>query len=138
MPELPEVEVLVRHLRPLLKDKTIRTVQVNRPTILRSTVKEVFHQELSGARFQDVRRRGKYLVFELVRGTDLEWRAKNELPKRVRPGSRRRGISGATTDARLLLLGHLGMTGRMYLLPSDSALPKHAAVVFDLGREKFI
>ena len=30
MPELPEVEVLVRHLRPLLKRRTIRGVDIRR------------------------------------------------------------------------------------------------------------
>jgi formamidopyrimidine-DNA glycosylase len=36
------------------------------------------------------------------------------------------------------LLGHLGMTGRMYLAPPQTALPKHAAVVLDLGSHRFI
>ena len=30
------------------------------------------------------------------------------------------------------------MTGRMYLLPAKARLPRHAAVVLDLGRENFI
>ena len=38
----------------------------------------------------------------------------------------------------LLILGHLGMTGRMYLLPTKGTLPKHAAVVLNLGNEKFV
>ena len=37
-----------------------------------------------------------------------------------------------------MLVGHLGMTGRMYLLPAKARLPKHAAVVLDLGRENFV
>ena len=38
----------------------------------------------------------------------------------------------------MTLVGHLGMTGRMYLSPKSEPLPKHAAVVFELGRENFI
>ena len=34
MPELPEVEVLVRHLRPLLGGRTIRSVQVRRAKVV--------------------------------------------------------------------------------------------------------
>ena len=34
VPELPEVEVLVRHLRPLLQGKTIRSVEVRRQRVL--------------------------------------------------------------------------------------------------------
>jgi formamidopyrimidine-DNA glycosylase len=36
------------------------------------------------------------------------------------------------------MVGHLGMTGRMYLLPGQATLPKHAAVVLDFGPEKFV
>jgi formamidopyrimidine-DNA glycosylase len=35
-------------------------------------------------------------------------------------------------------MGHLGMTGRMYLLPREARLAKHAAVVLDLGPEKLV
>jgi formamidopyrimidine-DNA glycosylase len=38
----------------------------------------------------------------------------------------------------ITLVGHLGMTGRMYLLPAKAGLPKHAAVVLDLGGQNFI
>jgi formamidopyrimidine-DNA glycosylase len=37
-----------------------------------------------------------------------------------------------------LLAGHLGMTGRMYLLAAKAPLPRHAAVVLNLGRENFV
>jgi len=36
------------------------------------------------------------------------------------------------------LLGHLGMTGRMFVAKKNEPLPKHAAVIFDLGRQSFI
>ena len=38
----------------------------------------------------------------------------------------------------MIMLGHLGMTGRMYLLPPETPLPKHAAVVLDLGHAQFV
>jgi len=37
-----------------------------------------------------------------------------------------------------MLVGHLGMTGRMYLLPVRGPLPKHTVVVLGLGRENFV
>lgn len=37
-----------------------------------------------------------------------------------------------------MLLGHLGMTGRMFAAKKREPLPKHAAVVFDLGRQNFV
>jgi formamidopyrimidine-DNA glycosylase len=111
MPELPEVEVLARHLAPLVRRRTIRDVDVRRPKILAPTSPAEFTRTLRGATFLGLRRRGKYLLFEL--------RAAN-----------RRGP--------LTLVGHLGMTGRMYLLASGASLPKHAAVVLDLGDERFV
>jgi formamidopyrimidine-DNA glycosylase len=111
VPELPEVEVLVRHLRPLLKNKTIRDVQIKRARVLRPTSPYAFKKTLSGATFVDLSRRGKYLLFDL-RGKD------DRSPQR--------------------LVGHLGMTGRMYVAPRRHPLPKHAAVILNLGKVNFV
>jgi formamidopyrimidine-DNA glycosylase len=111
VPELPEVEVLVRQLQRTLPGKTIRKVQVNRPKSLRPTSEREFRLTLTGAKFKAVSRRAKYLVFEL------------------QPKSRR---------GTLKLLGHLGMTGRMFLALKNAPIPKHTPVVLDLGRTNFI
>lgn len=111
MPELPEVEVLVRHLRPLILQRTIYGVHVRRAKVLAPTSPAAFQRHLLGARFTKLVRRGKYLVFELLpRGGGFPFQ----------------------------LIGHLGMTGRMYLARRGGALPKHAAVVLNLGRADFI
>ncbi len=111
MPELPEVEVLARHLRPLIRNKIIRGINVRREKSLRPTSAKEFQKQLLGAKFKDLSRRGKYLLFELQ-------------PK----------LSGK----KFYVLGHLGMTGRMYVASKNEKLPKHAAVVFDLGERNFI
>jgi formamidopyrimidine-DNA glycosylase len=111
MPELPEVEVLVRHLHPLLRGKTIRDVFVGRKKVLSPTPVAAFQKNLRGAKFIELTRRGKYLLF------------------RLRPPNGRHEIT---------LLGHLGMTGRMFLAHKNEPLPKHAAVVLDLGAKNFI
>jgi formamidopyrimidine-DNA glycosylase len=111
VPELPEVEVLVRHLRPLLGGRTIRSVEVRRAKVVGPASTRIFTQVLRGARFCGLSRRGKYLVFRLRHAGRTEPRT---------------------------LVGHLGMTGRMYLLPAKDRLPKHVAVVLKLGRENFI
>jgi formamidopyrimidine-DNA glycosylase len=105
------VEVLVRHLEPLLRNKTVRAVEVQRSKVLAPTDLGEFSRELCGATFTGLSRRGKYLVFSL------------------RPAVKRRPFR---------MIGHLGMTGRMYLLPAKATLPKHAAVVLALGRTKFV
>ncbi len=117
MPELPEVEVLVRHLAPLLKGKTIRNVEVHRERIIRPDTVNVFTEQLVGRKILSVTRRAKFLIFSL--GSKSNHRPKEK-------------------SKPTILLGHLGMTGRMYLQPARTPLPKHAAVSFDLGRSRFV
>jgi len=111
VPELPEVEVLARHLRRTLPGKTIRDVRVNRAKILRPTSQWKLKSVLVGARFKAVSRRGKYLLFEL------------------QPRFSRQTV---------VLLGHLGMTGKMFLALKNDPPPKHAAVILDLGKTNLI
>ena len=111
MPELPEVEILVRHLDPLLRGRTVRGVSVSRPKIVLPTSIEELSERLVGATFGATSRRAKYLLFELQNGRKKE---------------------------PFTLIGHLGMTGRMFLQPKQAPLPKHTAVSLDLGRERFV
>lgn len=111
VPELPEVEVLFRNLRPLLKNQTVRQVRVRRPKVLAPTRPRQLARALVGGRFLEVSRRGKYLLFK---------------------------VQSAAQAAPVLVAGHLGMTGRMYLRRAGMPLPKHTALVLDLGREEFI
>lgn len=110
MPELPEVEVLVRHLDPLLRGKTVRDVEVHREKVIRPDTVRQLSTALNGARLRGVRRRGKFMLFDVKRP--------GEEPQQV--------------------LGHLGMTGRMFVQPARDPLPKHTAVSLALGRERFI
>lgn len=107
MPELPEVEVLVRHLDPLLCGQRIRSVTVQHERIIRPHRAAVLGRKLAGLIFRRVRRRAKFLVFEL---------------------------SAPRSRASVALVGHLGMTGRIFLQSSRDALPKHTVVSVDLGR----
>ena len=111
MPELPEVEVLVRFLAPRLKNKLVCSVEVRRDRVLRPTRPAELKQALTGARFAGLARRGKYLTFTLRR---------------------------ANYCGTFLLLGHLGMTGRMFLQTADAPLPRHTAVALNLGGENFV
>ncbi len=110
MPELPEVEVLARHLRPAMHGKSIRRIIVNRPKILKPTTEPELKRALTGAHFKGLTRRGKYMLFE--------FRAKG--------------------GKNVTLLGHLGMTGKMFVSRKGATLPKHAAVVFELSAGKFV
>ena len=112
MPELPEVEVLVRHLAPRVRGRTIRDVEVRREKVIRPNTAGELRARLRGRTFGAVTRRAKFLLFELN-------------GPRTRPEP-------------VTLVGHLGMTGRMFLQPPEDPLPKHAAVTLDLGDCRFV
>jgi formamidopyrimidine-DNA glycosylase len=111
VPELPEVEVLARHLSPLIRGQKIAGVEVRRARTVLPDSPQTFARRLNGARFVNLSRRGKYLLFELTSGR---------------------------TCKPMTLVGHLGMTGRMYFLPKRRELPKHAAVVLDFVAQNFV
>ncbi len=67
MPELPEVETVVRDLRPLLVGRRIASVWVGKPA-LRTPWKAAWNRRLVGRRVAAVRRRGKWIVLELDDG----------------------------------------------------------------------
>ena len=66
MPELPEVETLRRDLDKTVIGKRIKSVEVTgMRSIRRHPNKRHFASKLEGAKLTGVRRRGKYLVFDL-------------------------------------------------------------------------
>lgn len=111
MPELPEVEILVRHLNRELPGLRIDAVDVLRVRSVRPHRPSVLTQALAGRGFVAVHRRAKYLVFRL------------EPARAGQPD---------------LLIGHLGMTGRMYLQSPTEPLAKHASVVMDVGGRRLV
>ena len=84
---------------------------MRRARVISPTSLKQFKRTLVGAKILELERRGKYLLFQLQ-------------PLRGRNPLR--------------LVGHLGMTGRMFVAPQGAPLPKHAAVVLSIGRERFI
>jgi formamidopyrimidine-DNA glycosylase len=98
MPELPEVETTRRGLLPHVVGKRVDAVVV-RDRRLRWPVPEGLESALRGERISDVRRRGKYLVFDCRRGH---------------------------------LLVHLGMSGRLSLVPAGTPARAHDHVDVDL------
>ena len=90
MPELPEVETIVRRLQegtvdfPPLPGQTILNVEIFWDRIVQSPEPGIFQQALQGKQILAVKRRGKYLHFPLSEGH---------------------------------LIGHLRMSGDMYVEP---------------------
>jgi formamidopyrimidine-DNA glycosylase len=67
MPELPEVETIVRRLAPRLRGRTVVRAEVRRANAVRGTPRR-FERAVTGATIESVERRGKFLVFRLADG----------------------------------------------------------------------
>jgi formamidopyrimidine-DNA glycosylase len=109
MPELPEVETVVRGLQKVLPGRRIVEVRFGKTDFIEDPA--ALETQLPGSRIFGVRRYGKFLVF------DLE--------------------SAAASGNKPALLIHLGMTGQLITCPPDTSVPPHTHVFFSLddGRE---
>jgi len=112
MPELPEVETVVRGLRASLPGRTILDVRLGKTDFIDDPV--ALGEQLPGSRILGVTRLGKFIAIDLVPG-------------------------GVASDAaeRLYLVVHLGMTGQlMTRLAGDPVVPHtHVFLGLDDGRE---
>lgn len=106
MPELPEVETVVRGLRGPLEGRRLARIEVRVPA-LRWPLPRDLAARLTGRRVLRVGRRAKYILIEL--------------------------------EGEEILLGHLGMSGRMLLIAPGASVPAerhdHVVLTTDEGVE---
>jgi formamidopyrimidine-DNA glycosylase len=109
MPELPEVETVVRGLRAVLPGRRILTVRLGKTDFIEDPA--ALERDLPGSRVGNVRRHGKFILVEL------------DASDRSAPG--------------FSLLIHLGMTGQIVVGPAEAPTAPHTHVFFALddGRE---
>jgi formamidopyrimidine-DNA glycosylase len=68
VPELPEVETIVRDLAPLLAGRTLRHPHLYQSDVLRNVTRHRLLHTLDGNRVEQLGRRAKHLVFLLASG----------------------------------------------------------------------
>src|SRR5215203_1548428 len=68
MPELPEVEHVVRALVPFVTGRRILAAELNLKRIAPGISRRRFHHQLQNALITAVGRRGKYILFQLESG----------------------------------------------------------------------
>lgn len=118
MPELPEVETVVRGLQALLPNQMIAAVRLGKTDFIDNPAE--IEEILPGTRIAGVRRHGKFIVFVLEKSMHAD-----------------AASSSLASDIRLFhFIIHLGMTGQLIVLPAGtpSALHTHAWIL--LGNEK--
>ena len=118
MPELPEVEGVVRDLKPLVEGKTIESVALSevvynaaalgKQCIVKNADPSDFELVVSGMKIARVTRRSKYIFFHLEKGGE-----------------------------EFLLVSHLGMTGAWFVVDDVAAITepkfrKHVHAIFTL------
>ncbi|MFH1903100.1 MAG: DNA-formamidopyrimidine glycosylase family protein [Candidatus Omnitrophota bacterium] len=65
MPELPEVETIRRQLVKDIVGKRIQAVKILVPKLIKETSPVLFRRKIIGKEIANIRRRGKYLIFDL-------------------------------------------------------------------------
>lgn len=65
MPELPEVETVRRSLAPLIEGRTVESIKVHHPNMVKDMPLDAFIRTVEGRRFTGIERRGKHLLFNL-------------------------------------------------------------------------
>ncbi|SFL35719.1 bifunctional DNA-formamidopyrimidine glycosylase/DNA-(apurinic or apyrimidinic site) lyase [Halanaerobium salsuginis] len=103
MPELPEVETVIKGLRPLITDKVITDVEVREAMMIGYPEKDVekFKQGIIATQIESVKRRGKYIMIELNNGKQL--------------------------------IIHLRMTGKLLVKEVEAFRDKHTHLIFSLN-----
>jgi formamidopyrimidine-DNA glycosylase len=71
MPELPEVEVIRRGLVPVLVGRRFLAVRVGTKRLRQQSSPQELRRWIPGRRLENLRRRGKYLLFDLEGGVTL-------------------------------------------------------------------
>ena len=66
MPELPEVETIVRDIRPGLVGRTILSARLSHDDVLRGVTRRSLLRGLRGARVEEVTRRAKHAVIRIA------------------------------------------------------------------------
>lgn len=118
MPELPEVEGVVRDLRPIVEGKTIQAVTLSevvytshaagKQAIVKNAKPEQFEQLLRDLTIEKLERRSKYIFFHLLK-----------------------------KEERFILVNHLGMSGAWFVVNdvleiTEDKFRKHIHAIFKL------
>ena len=154
MPELPEVETVVRGLCNSVVGDVIEDVWLSgRRQPLKSSPEEIA-AVLTGAHIAGVRRMGKHIVIDLMigRSGDLVIGRSGDRAIEKRGRGRELKVSSKSSDRQILrspdhqiitrspdshFIVHLGMTGRLLIVSPDAPVAKHTHLVARLksGRE---
>ena len=117
MPELPEVEHVVRALRVVV-GRTIIAGEIRLPKLIAPLTVSTFNRKIKNCSIRGISRRGKFILIELAGSADV-------------PSAQR-----AKRAQSLIIAVHLRMTGKFLYLNADDELPKHSHAIFYLDNDR--
>lgn len=121
MPELPEVETVLRTLETEIKNKKIIDIDILYKPIIDDDIVD-FKKKLIGQHFRNFKRRGKYLLFEMDNVTlvsHLRMEGKYYYVSKDYPINKHVHIIFSLDDGHLLLYHDVRKFGRMELIPKS-------------------
>jgi len=132
MPELPEVEHVVRALRVVV-GRTIFASQIRLPKLIAPLSLSTFNREIKSCSIRGISRRGKFILIECQKPA-----RKSGVPARAsRVGCNQGQRAGSFKhDVNLIIAVHLRMTGKFLYLNADAELPKHSHAIFYLDNDR--
>jgi formamidopyrimidine-DNA glycosylase len=129
MPELPEVETVVRGLQKSVLGRKILSVWIGKSDFIDNPAE---FTRLSGQKIAAIERFGKFMLLRLADGEAIAVASAGSVAPAVEPAAIANGEQYAAS-----LLVHLGMTGQ--LAPSAAEIPfdkhTHVSLTLDDGRE---
>lgn len=140
MPELPEVETIVRDLDRLLKGARIEEAEVLRPDLIEGAGAEAFARGVRGREIAGVSRRAKNLVFDLgearmVVNLGMTGRLLVARPEDAPPSHP--GVRFRLADGRELRYHDVRRFGRLEVMPREAWEARAAALGFEPLSEAF-
>ena len=136
MPELPEVETVKETLKKLILNKKIIDVNINYPNIIEKPSKEEFIKKIKNQTILDIKRRGKWLLFELndyYLLSHLRMEGKYYIKDKNDEVTPHQHIIFKLDDGKELRYNDTRKFGRMYLLDKDKAFLEKP--LNELGKE---
>ena len=115
MPELPEVEHVVRALRVVV-GRTIVASEIRLPKLIAPLSLSSFNRKIKTCSIRGISRRGKFILIECQKP------------------ARKQGQHSRTGE--LIIAVHLRMTGKFLYLNADDELPKHSHAIFYLDNDR--
>src|ERR1700730_3106104 len=130
MPELPEVETVVRGLRLVLPGRSIVAVRLRKTDFSDEPV--ALGEVLPGKRIVRIERIGKFIHLVLAPATESAAEPPAE-PAAVKSATQSAAEESAgNSESRLNLMVHLGMTGRLGVREASEPAAPHTHGFFEL------